>query len=236
MEARMETQAEYVVVIPGVTGPAYTEAVRTVTNNIHWSFLPEVHGEVEAVVVGGRVLGVDVSHWQAKRDVVPVVHMDWEKCKQAGAQFAYIRAGSITQNSGENYFDFEFEYNTQAVSVLMPFGCYWYFRPQHDPIGQANYFIDLIEGKDWRLPPVVDVETTGGLGASAIAIRLASFCEYVWENIGEWPMIYTRGSFWNPTSSGPGVGDHPLWASLDLWVARYANLPEPWGNPSDSSG
>src|SRR3990172_13417045 len=88
MEARMEKQAEYVVVIPGVTGPAYTHST-------HWSFLPEVHGEVEAIVVGGRVLGVDVSHWQAKRDVVPVLHMDWEKCKQAGAQFAVIRAGSI---------------------------------------------------------------------------------------------------------------------------------------------
>src|SRR3972149_9860511 len=164
MEARMEKQAEYVVVIPGVTGPTYTRAVQqAIDASVHWSYLPEVHGAVTiADVPPNRVLGVDVSHWQAKRDVVPVVHMDWEKCKQAGAQFAYIRAGSVTQYSGENYFDFEFEYNTQAISGLMPFGYYWYFRPQHDPIGQANYFIDLIEGKDWRLPPVVDVEHTGG--------------------------------------------------------------------------
>src|SRR3990170_6057339 len=236
MEARMEKQAEYVVVIPGVTGPTHNITI----DNTHWSFLPIVHGEVEAVpvsrrdVVGGRVLGVDVSHWQAKRGVVPVRHMDWGKCKQTGAQFAFIRAGSITKISGELYEDFEFQYNSEAAPGLMPVGYYWYWRPNFSVTGQANYFCGLIDSKDRRLPPVVDVETTGGFGASAIAIRLAIFCENVWDNIGEWPMIYTRGSFWNPTASGPGVGDHVLWASLDLWVARYVNLPEPWGNPGDS--
>jgi len=226
----METQAEYYVVIPGVTGPTYTT-----TDNISLSFLPIVHGAVAvADVPANRVLGVDVSHWQAKRDVVPAVHMDWEKCKQAGAQFAYIRAGSVTKISGDLYEDFEFRYNSEAAPGLMPIGYYWYWRPNFSSLLQADFFCGLIEGKDWRLPPVVDVETTGGLSAGAIADRLVNFCEDVWDGLGEWPVIYTRGSFWNPTASGPGVGDHPLWASLDLWVARYANLPEPWGNPGDS--
>ena len=222
----MEKQAAFVV-IPGVTGPSYD-------NNIHWSFLPEAHGAVAAAdVPPNRVLGVDVSHWQAKRDVVPVVHMDWEKCKQAGAQFALIRAGSINTN-GICYEDYEFQYNSGAAPGLMPVGYYWYWRPNFGSLVQADFFCGLIEGKDWRLPPVVDVETAGGLGASLIAARLASFCEHVWDNLGEWPMIYTRGGFWNPTASGPGVGDHPHWASLDLWVARYTSLPQPWGNPGDS--
>ena len=234
----MEKQAEYNVIIPGITVTDDYKIVpeHETVGNIHWSFLPEVHGAVAvADVPANRVLGVDVSHWQAKEDVVPIVHMDWEKCKQAGAQFAFIRAGSITKISGELYEDFEFQYNSEAAPGLMPVGYYWYWRPNFSVTGQANYFCGLIDSKDRRLPPVVDVETTGGFGASAIAIRLAIFCENVWDNIGQWPMIYTRGSFWNPTASGPGVGDHPLWASLDLWVARYVNLPEPWGNPGDSS-
>ena len=108
----METQAPYVA-IPGVTGPTYTEAKRNTTDNIHWSFLPEVHGAVAlADVPANRVLGVDVSHWQAKRDVTPVIHMDWAKCKEAGAKFAFIRAGSIGAVSGICYEDYEFQYNS----------------------------------------------------------------------------------------------------------------------------
>ena len=101
----MEKQAEYVVVIPGVTGPAYqhpagkqyTRAVQqAIDASIHWSFLPEVHGAVAvADVPSNRVLGVDVSHWQAKRDVVPVLHMDWEKCKAGGTRFTLISLAGI---------------------------------------------------------------------------------------------------------------------------------------------
>src|SRR3990170_4698978 len=218
MEARMEKQAEYYVVIPGVTGP---------TENISLSFLPIVHGEVEAVVVGGRVLGVDVSHWQAKRDVVPVVHMDWEKCKQAGAQFAYIRAGSITAISGELYEDFEFRYNSEVAPQLLPTGYYWYFRPNHNPIAQANFFIELIMSTHYKLPPWVDVEVDGGLSLDGVANQLWIFIDRMIYYL-EPPVIYTRGWWWNDN-----VASRSLWGSLDLAIARYVNLPEPWGNPGD---
>ena len=39
------------------------------------------------------VLGCDVSKWQGD--------MDWQKCAAAGAKYAFIRAGSITLNTGE---------------------------------------------------------------------------------------------------------------------------------------
>ena len=229
----VETQAPYVV-IPGVTGPSYTEATRTTTGNIHWSFLPEVHGEVAVTEVpDNRVLGVDVSRWNAHIDPPPVIHMDWEKCSQAGAKFAFIRAGSINAVSGVCYTDFEFDYNSEVAHQLMPVGYYWYYRPNFDSLLQSDFFCGLIEGKDWRLPPVVDVETMGGLGASQVASRLVNFCYSVYDNLGQYPMIYTRGTFWNPNGPVPGVGDNSLWASLDLWVARYTVLPEPWGNPGD---
>jgi len=230
----VETQAPYIVVIPGVTGPTYTEAVRTTTGNIHLSYLPEVHGAVAlADVPANRVLGVDASHWQAKRDVVPVIHMDWAKCKEAGAKFAFIRAGSIGGVSGVCYEDYEFRYNSDVAPNFMPVGYYWYWRPNFDSLLQSNFFCNLIEGKYWRLPPVIDVETMGGLNASQVATRLVNFCYSVYDNLGQYPMIYTRGTFWNPNGPVPGVGDNSLWASLDLWVARYTALPEPWGNPSD---
>jgi len=226
----MEKQAEYVVVIPGVTGPTYTRAVQqAIDASVHWSYLPEVHGAVTiADVPPNRVLGVDVSHWQAKRDVVPVVHMDWEKCKQAGAQFAYIRAGSINLSNGICYEDFEFQYNSEVAPGLMPVGFYWYWRPQYSGIEQADYFCNLIESKDWRIPPWADVEAPlVGMTNQKAADRLQEFVDRVTSRIG-YPMIYTRGYYWNDY-----IASRSLWPLLDLAIARYTSKPEPWGNPGD---
>ena len=226
----METQASYNVVIPGttVTGDYKIVPEHETVGNIHWSFLPEVHGAVAvADVPANRVLGVDVSHWQAKRDVVPVRHMDWEKCKQAGAQFAYIRAGSITAISGELYEDFEFQYNSEVAPQLLPTGYYWYFRPNHDPMAQANFFINLIVNTNYKLYPWVDVEVDGGLSPDGVANQLQIFVDRM-DNYLEAPVIYTRGWWWNDN-----VASRSRWGNLDLAIARYVNLPEPWGNPGD---
>ena len=223
MEEQMETQAPYVTLIPGVTGPAINES----DNRVHLSYLPEVHGAVAAAVPANRVLGVDVSHWNAKRDVIPIRHMDWAKCKEAGAKFAFIRAGSITALSGELYEDFEFRYNRDTAPQFMPVGYYWYFRPNHDPIAQANYFIDLIEMTCYKLYPWVDIEVDGGLTPHRVADQLQLFVERMGYLL-EYPTVYTRGWWWNDN-----VASRVLWSNLDLAIARYVNLPEPWGNPGD---
>jgi len=225
----VETQAPYIVVIPGVTGPTYTEAVRTTTGNIHLSYLPEVHGAVAlAEVPANRVLGVDVSHWQARRDVVPVIHMDWAKCKQAGAQFAFIRAGSINAVNGICYEDYEFQYNSGVAPDLMPVGYYWYWRPQFSGLLQANYFCDLIENKNWRIPPWADIEAPlSGMSKNQATDRLEEFVEQIGYRIG-YPAIYTRGYYWNDN-----IDYRQLWGTLDLAIARYTDKPEPWGNPGD---
>jgi GH25 family lysozyme M1 (1,4-beta-N-acetylmuramidase) len=44
-------------------------------------------------------LGVDVSHWQKR--------MDWQKAKDAGAEYAFIRAGSINNITGVCYTCFQ---------------------------------------------------------------------------------------------------------------------------------
>src|SRR3990167_761278 len=113
MEDRVETQAPYII-IPGVTGS--TPKTTMTGYEQTYSYLPEVHGQVAvADIPPNRVLGVDVSHWQAKRDVVPVIHMDWAKCQEAGAKFAFIRAGSINAVNGICYEDYEFQYNSEVA-------------------------------------------------------------------------------------------------------------------------
>jgi len=193
------------------------------------SYLPEVHGAVAlADVPANRVLGVDVSHWQAKRDVVPVIHMDWAKCKEAGAKFAFIRSGSINANTGICYEDFEFDYNSEVAHEYMPVGYFWYWRPQFSGLLQANYFCDLIETKNWRIPPWADIEAPlSGMSKNQATDRLEEFVEQIGYRIG-YPAIYTRGYYWNDN-----IDYRQLWGSLDLAIARYTALPEPWGNPGD---
>jgi GH25 family lysozyme M1 (1,4-beta-N-acetylmuramidase) len=154
--------------------------------------------------------------------------MDWQTCSNAGANFAFCRAGSISIG-GALYTDYQFERNAGLAPDYMPTGFYWYFRPQHSPTNQADYFCDLIEDTERLLPPVLDMEQDGGLSDSACGDRCAEFIGRVYERLMVWPIVYTRGYFWNTQVSYRSIFDE-----CDLWVARYTRLPKPWDNPGDN--
>jgi lysozyme len=167
------------------------------------------------------ILGIDVSKWQGL--------WDWDISVEQGIRFAFIRAGSINNVTGVCYEDYLFPENAEAAPSRMPVGFYWYFRPQHNPTKQANYFCDLIEEKDWKLPPVLDIETDGGLGNSVVGSACAEFVGRVYERTETWPIIYTRGYFWNDN-----VAYRSIFDECDLWVARYTWKAKPWGNLFES--
>lgn len=163
-----------------------------------------------------RAHGIDVSTWQGE--------MDW---KVAGAKvdFAFIRAGSINGTTGVLYEDYQFIRNSGLAPVHVDYlDYYWYFRPNLKVLEQADYFSNLIKGAKRNLRPIADVETTGGLSPNAVASALEIFVRRIKENLGVWPMIYTRTTFWNPY-----VGDRTLWEELDLDIARYTSAQNPWG-------
>lgn len=168
-----------------------------------------------------RVEGIDVSKWQGE--------MNWVKAAEH-ADFAFIRAGSVDSISGQCYEDTQFDNNAAGAGSLMPIGFYWYFRPNHDPVEQADYFCALINSKEYQLPPVCDIETTGGLSAGRVADSLKKFLDRVFAKTTIKPIIYTRSSFFNYA-----VAPRDYWSSYDLWIARYVNQPEPWGNTGDPS-
>lgn len=164
-----------------------------------------------------NLLGVDVSKWQ--------ILMDWQKCHDAGAKFAFIRAGSINNSTGECYTDYQFERNTEIAPDFMPVGFYWYFRPNHDPIKQANYFCDLIRDKKRKLKPVLDWEFNGGLSPAQNTNRAAMFVLRVNELLETLPLLYSRAYWLNDFT----IPDE-LMKLLELWIARYTTKGKPWGN------
>jgi lysozyme len=167
-----------------------------------------------------NVLGVDVSKWQ--RD------MDWDKCDEAGAKFAFVRAGSINNVTGACYTDYEFLRNASLAPEHMPTGYYWYFRPNHDPVKQADYFCDLIEGEEQSLPPVIDLETSGNRTPRQVTEAAAAFIAKVYDRLTVWPIVYSRSYFLHDATI-----DHPLFHECDLWIARYTSRSQPWGNLFD---
>jgi GH25 family lysozyme M1 (1,4-beta-N-acetylmuramidase) len=167
------------------------------------------------------LLGADVSKWQGE--------MNWQTCSDAGAKFAFIRAGSISIG-GELYTDYHFIRNASLAADYMPVGFYWYFRPQHDPVAQADYFCNLIRDEDWKLPPVLDLENNGYLGPVSVTEAAKIFTMQVYVNLDIFPVLYTRGYWFNENTISDAV-----WDFVDLWIARYTSRSKPWGNLFDSS-
>jgi lysozyme len=157
--------------------------------------------------------GIDVSTWQGE--------MDWQKASDAGAKFAFIRAGSCTSDTGFCYTDYEFIRNATFAPELMPVGYYWYFRPQHQPLNQADYFSNLVNQEDWLIPPVADIENDGGLSPAAYADAIKAFLDRVESLTTIRPLIYTSNSKWSQ------VEPRSYWPTYDLWVAHYTASPEP---------
>ncbi|MHC4336115.1 MAG: glycoside hydrolase family 25 protein [Planctomycetota bacterium] len=161
------------------------------------------------------LLGVDVSKWQGE--------MEWQRAADAGAKFAFIRAGSISVG-GTLYTDYHYMRNVTLAPDHFPVGCYWYFRPQHDPVSQADYFCDLLDGEAWIMPPVLDLETDGGLSMAGVTQAAKSFILQVYNRLQVWPLLYSRSLWLNAN-----VNEDEIWDYVEYWCARYkAGLTGPW--------
>jgi len=162
------------------------------------------------------ILGIDVSRNQGP--------MDFARAFAAGAQFVFIRAGSVDSRLNVCYTDSQFLRSAAEAPKYLLTGTYWFFRASLDPKKQAEYYARLLEGRNFHLPPVIDVELAG-YSQAVMQKAVKTFLD-VLEVIAERrPMIYTRGEFWN-TKIG-----NPVWAKgYKLWIARYIKQAHPWKN------
>ena len=175
--------------------------------------------ELAATVCGSgpTVKGIDVSYYQP--------NIDWTKVRNDGVRYAFIRV-----SDGLGTIDTKFEQHwagSRAAGILH--GAYQYFRPSQDPIAQADLLLSKIgtPAPD-DLPPVIDVETTSGLSASAVATRVKQWIDHVEAAIGVRPIIYTGFYFWRDQVGAPSFA-----APYPRWHAQYTsaacpNIPSPW--------
>jgi len=165
---------------------------------------------------GTTVEGIDVSFWQAA--------VNWQSVKNAGIGFAIVRVSYGT--SKDTWFDTNWQ-GMKDVGLVR--GAYQFFLPDQDPIAQADLMLSAMgplgEGD---LPPVLDVEDTGGLGPAALSDRIATWIAHVEPVIGRKPIIYTGKYFWQDNVQSTAFGEYPLW--IPNYSFNCPNLPDGYWN------
>ena len=158
--------------------------------------------------------GIDVSYHQGR--------IDWKKVKNAGIQFAMLRAGY-----GKNNLDKQFHNNANGCRTNgIPFGVYWFSYAYTVEMArqEARYCVAAIEQYEVQYPVCYDLEydsisyagkhnvTIGKTLATKMAV---AFCEEV-ERLGYKAMNYANLDY-----AKRMFGSVPY----DLWFARYNPTP-----------
>ncbi len=163
---------------------------------------------------GPTTPGIDVSYYQNT--------IDWKRVRKAGVLFAFIRV-----SDGTAFVDPLFETNwSKARPTGIMRGAYQYFRPDENAKAQADLLIDKIKRDPGELPPVIDVETTGGRSPKQIARAVQTWVARVREKLGVEPIIYTGPDFWKTEVDNADLTTQPLW--IAHYTSACPTVPAPW--------
>ncbi len=163
---------------------------------------------------GPTTQGIDVSYYQNT--------IDWKRVRKAGVLFAFIRV-----SDGASFSDPAFARNwndARKTGILR--GGYQYFRPDENARAQADLLIAALRHDPGELPPVIDVETTGGRSKKQIVRAIETWVARVREKLGVEPIIYTGPDFWKTEVGGADMTSQPLW--LAHYIAACPTVPSPW--------
>lgn len=162
------------------------------------------------------VKGMDVSSYETS--------IDWPTAKANGIDFAFIRV-----SDGLQYHDPKFAtYWAGAAAAGVYRGAYQFFRPDQDPIAQADYLLaQLGPHTEWDLPPAIDVEVTEGLEPAEVAAAVRKWIDHVEAAIGRPPIIYAGYYSWQDYVGDANLTAYPLWHA-QYTSAACPNIPTPW--------
>lgn len=176
----------------------------------------ETDQEIIACANGPTVKGMDVSYYEES--------IDWNTVRANGIEFAIIRA-----TDGLQFPDPKFPaYWAGAKAAGVIRGAYQFFRPAQDPIAQANLLLSRMgPPQPGDLPPVLDVEVSGGLTPAEVAAAVRAWVDHVAQEIGRQPIIYAGLYSWHDLTGNTDVTTSPLWVA-QYTAAPCPNIPSPW--------
>ncbi len=164
--------------------------------------------------------GVDTSHYQHG------ARLRWEAVKASGVKFAFLKA-----TEGSTYTDPKFATDWAATRrVGIYHGAYHFARPSFGSARrQARHFARVIGPQRVRgtLPPVLDLEATGGLRPRPLITWTRAWLTKVTQLTGRHPIIYTSPLFWRDhLHNSAGFHAYPLWVAH--YGVRAPLIPGHW--------
>lgn len=158
--------------------------------------------------------GIDLSHWN--------IVTDWKRVKDAGIEFVILKAGG--SDSGALYKDKKFEeYYAAAKAVGLKVGAYFYagIDSYTEEAGKrdANFFWQLLKGKQFEMPVYVDYEVKT-IGSKTEQSRYCiAFCDFMEDK------NYYAGIYGSEISTFRDKLVLGMLTQYCLWVARYGKKP-----------
>ncbi|MGN6611533.1 MAG: glycoside hydrolase family 25 protein [Angustibacter sp.] len=191
-------------------------------------------GEAVAATGSVRPLGIDVSRWQSAGPdgACATPGIDWSKVRTTSRGFVVIRATRTTAGRTEPDTCYARNYAGAAGRGIYR-GAYHYAIPSTVPgsaARDARVFVS-VTGRLQNagdLPPVLDLETSGGLDPAQLASWTRTWLTTVRALTGRQPMIYTYPSFWRSA-----MADSQAFHAYPLWIAHWTrtpSVPGGWSN------
>ncbi|MFT4041606.1 MAG: glycoside hydrolase family 25 protein [Gordonia sp. (in: high G+C Gram-positive bacteria)] len=155
---------------------------------------------------GPPQVGIDVSSHQHPGGA----SINWLAVRASGQQLAMVKATESTWYV--NPYFVPDSLSMRAVGLIR--GTYHFADPSRSATAQALFYASVVLGQNGTLdlPPVLDLETSGGLTPAALAAWVRRFCATLERFSGRKTIIYTYPQFWNTAMGATReFADHPLW-------------------------
>lgn len=166
-----------------------------------------------------KIFGFDISHYQEQKDI------NWDSLSIANGSikldFVVMRATMGNKKKDNNFDDFW----VAAKENDLIRGAYHFYKPDEDPVMQANNYLESVQLEDGDLVPVLDIEKIPKRKSQEKFIEdLKLWLHIVEEKYGKKPIIYTYYYYYKDYLRDE-FNDYPL------WLANYNNVTIP--SPED---
>ncbi len=169
---------------------------------------------------GGRAkAGIDVSKWNGE--------IDWDKVKNAGVEFAIIRAGYRGSVTGTLVEDPYYETNIKgAIASGVQVGVYFFTQAVNEveAVEEASAVLELVEQYKLDYPIFIDTEGAGGNGRAdgldvdTRTLVCDAFCRTI-ENAGYEAGVYASRNWYNNMLKADKLDNY------NIWLAEYRSVP-----------
>ena len=183
----------------------------------------------EVILTNGKSMkGIDVSEWQG--------HIDWQKVKDSGVEFAIIRVGGRSMDAGNFYWDDYVQANYEgATAAGLKVGAYFFSQSVtvEEAVEEAEFLLEAVKDWDVQMPLVYDWEYMGpNVRTSKVDSRMLTdmakaFCDTI-EAAGYQSMIYFGRSQSEQMVKLSEIRDYPFWLAMYTTVLDYPYKIQMW--------